>query len=126
MKILIVHNGYRNRGGEDSVVRAETELLKSAGNTVVEHFRSNQEIHADSLVQKTRLGANTIWSLSSYRAIKELIARERPDIAHMHNTFPLISPSAYATHHVPRICPAAHRSDRSQLQNALRRRKSVS
>src|SRR5262249_42832895 len=55
----------------------------------------------------------------SYHEISQLIKREQPDIAHFHNTFPLISPSAYyacaaanvpviQTVHNPRLfCPAA-------------------
>lgn len=96
MKILIAHNGYRSRGGEDSVVAAETKLLRSAGHTVVEFFRSNQEIAASSLVRKIQLGVSTVWSNESFRALKELVRRERPHVAHFHNTFPLISPAAYA------------------------------
>src|SRR5256885_13319778 len=37
----------------------------------------------------------SIWAASSYRAVKRLVSLEKPDIAHFHNTFPLISPSAY-------------------------------
>lgn len=96
MKVLIVHNSYRNRGGEDSVVAAEAQMLSAAGIHVIKYFRSNQEIGTQSLLEKARLGLNTLWSIESYRELKELIRRERPQVAHFHNTFPLISPGAYA------------------------------
>jgi exopolysaccharide biosynthesis WecB/TagA/CpsF family protein len=126
MKILLVHNGYRHRGGEDSVVAAETRLLRSAGHSVVEYFRSNGEISASSLVQRIQLCLNTVWSTESYRGLKDLIRRERPHVAHFHNTFPLISPVAYAAcseagipvvqtvHNYRMICPGGtlHRNGR--------------
>ena len=74
-------------------------MLNMAGHTVASHFRSNLDITTQSLVQKTRLGASTIWSVESYRALRTIIRRERPDVAHFHNTFPLISPAAYSACH---------------------------
>jgi exopolysaccharide biosynthesis WecB/TagA/CpsF family protein len=118
MKILIIHNEYQQRGGEDAVVCAEARMLQAAGHTTVEYHASNRDIAVESLVQKTKLAANTIWSFESARRIKELIAKERPDVAHFHNTFPLISPSAYLAcrelgvpvvqtiHNYRLICPA--------------------
>jgi exopolysaccharide biosynthesis WecB/TagA/CpsF family protein len=96
MKILIVHNEYQNRGGEDCVVAAESRLLANAGHEIVYYGRTNHEIGHPSLIQAASLASNAIWSRDSYRAIRELIIRERPDVAHFHNTFPLISPSAYS------------------------------
>jgi exopolysaccharide biosynthesis WecB/TagA/CpsF family protein len=96
MKVLVVHNEYQNRGGEDCVVNAEARLLRAAGHTVIQYSRSNHEINPQSLFREATLAANTIWSRESHRAIRELIDRERPDVAHFHNTFPLISPSGYA------------------------------
>src|SRR5256885_9646083 len=61
----------------------------------------------------------SIWAASSYRAVKRLVSLEKPDIAHFHNTFPLISPSAYyacaeagvpvvqTLHNYRLLCPAA-------------------
>lgn len=120
MKILIAHNAYRNRGGEDSVVRAESALLRQAGHAVVEYFRSNQEIATESLVDKARVGAQTIWNRASYHEVREVVRRERPDVAHFHNTFPLISPATLAAcaeagvpvvqtvHNYRMICPAGN------------------
>jgi exopolysaccharide biosynthesis WecB/TagA/CpsF family protein len=120
MKILSIHNEYQNRGGEDSVVAAEIALLQEAGHDVVRYSRLNSEIAPQTLIQKAALATNTIWSIESYRALQEIIRRERPDIAHFHNTFPLISPSAYSAcrdagvpvvqtlHNYRLLCPAAN------------------
>jgi exopolysaccharide biosynthesis WecB/TagA/CpsF family protein len=95
MRVLVIHNEYQNRGGEDCVVEAEARLLSAAGHTVVHYRRTNHEIAPQSFIQEATLATNTIWSGDSRRAIRELIQRERPNVAHFHNTFPLISPSGY-------------------------------
>jgi len=95
MKILIVHNFYQRRGGEDSVMESERSLLLSAGHEVIEYFRHNDEIRTYSLPQKMRLAAGTIWASDGYRKLRHILRAERPDIAHFYNTFPLISPAAF-------------------------------
>jgi glycosyltransferase involved in cell wall biosynthesis len=95
MKILLVHNSYQQPGGEDVSTRAEKALLAAAGHRVVEYLRHNGEIIAYGLVKKASLPLRTVWAWDSHREIKALIDRERPDLAHFQNTFPLISPAAY-------------------------------
>jgi glycosyltransferase involved in cell wall biosynthesis len=95
MKILIVHNAYQQRGGEDSVMEAEKKLLLSAGHEIIEHFRHNDEIRDYSFTQKIRLAASTVWASDTYHFFRRFLRAERPDIAHFYNTLPLISPSAY-------------------------------
>ena len=92
MKILVVHNAYQQPGGEDRVVADEMRMLQDAGHTVVEYGA-----HNDDVVQLTqlRLAARAVWSQSSYDALARVIESNRPDVMHVHNTLPLISPSAY-------------------------------
>lgn len=92
IKILLVHNAYRQRGGEDSVVDAELSLLRSRGHEVETYFRHNDEIVSISPIAAAR---QTVWSSGTTHDVAELIFRFRPDIIHVHNTFPLISPSLY-------------------------------
>ncbi len=92
MKILIVHNAYRQRGGEEAVVDAEAALLSSRGHEVRRHQRDNAEIDA---LSAPRLAAETLWSVRTTRDVGRLLADFRPDVVHVHNTFPLISPSVY-------------------------------
>ena len=93
MKILMAHDRYRQRGGEDEVYDAETGLLESRGHRVIRHV-----VHNESIEERRgfRLAAVTVWNRSSRREIRDLIRRERPDLAHFYNTFPLLSPSIYA------------------------------
>ncbi len=62
---------------------------------MVSYVRDNQEIVGLTRLGKARLAMRTIWADDSYRALDRLAARERSQIAHFQNTFPLISPAAY-------------------------------
>lgn len=101
MKILIAHNAYQHRGGEDAVVEAEVALLRSHGHAV-EIYRQ----HNDALNHMSRAAAavSTIWSQRSANEVEELCKKFVPEVIHVHNTFPLISPSLYwtaARMHIP-------------------------
>jgi glycosyltransferase involved in cell wall biosynthesis len=118
-KILVVHNVYQQRGGEEAIVGAESWLLRQHGHEVVCYERSNDELRERGSPSGLRLAAGTVWSSRSIRELKDLMDRERPDIAHFHNTFPLISPSAFyacaeagvpvvqTLHNYRLLCPAA-------------------
>ncbi len=89
--VLTGHNYYRQPGGEDVGFIRESELLEDHGHTVVRYVEHNDQIG------KTGLGAacSTVWSISSFYSLKTLADSSCFDIAHFHNTFPLISPAAY-------------------------------
>jgi glycosyltransferase involved in cell wall biosynthesis len=95
MKILVAHNSYQRPGGEDAVCESEIRLLREAGHEVVEYLRHNGEIEQYSFLQQASLGWRTSWSHRTDRELRDILARKSPDVAHFHNTFPLISPSAY-------------------------------
>jgi glycosyltransferase involved in cell wall biosynthesis len=92
MKILVVHNEYQYRGGEDAVVEAETALLRNQGHTVGIYRRSNHEFAS---LSRINAAASTLWSHRSATDIRQTCATFNPDVIHVHNTFPLISPSLY-------------------------------
>ncbi|MHB8499874.1 MAG: glycosyltransferase [Candidatus Acidiferrales bacterium] len=95
MKILVAHNFYQRQGGEDAVCESEIRLLREAGHEVTEYLRDNSEIQEYSFVEKASLGWRTSWSVRTNRELRDILITESPDVAHFHNTFPLISPSAY-------------------------------
>jgi len=99
LKVLLGHNTYQWPGGEDTSYELDARLLADHGHEVVRYLRDNDEIEQYGAGQKARLAARTVWSRPSRAEVAELLARERPDIAHFHNTFPLISPSAFAECH---------------------------
>ncbi len=92
MKILICHNRYKVRGGEDVVVDQEIELLKKNGVDVFEHIIDNDQIHG---VKTVSTAFNTPYSFPSKRAIQSKIREVKPDIVHVHNFFPRLSPSIF-------------------------------
>lgn len=93
LRILLVHNRYKLRGGEDSVFEAERDMLIAAGHIVHVYEVTNDSI--GEATSKLKLFLNTIWSKASYKKILEIIGEFKPDVVHCHNTFPLISPSIY-------------------------------
>jgi glycosyltransferase involved in cell wall biosynthesis len=119
VKILVVHNFYEQRGGEDSVMERESRILLGNGHGILNYFRHNDEIQDYSLLQKIRLASGTVWAPDTYSSLRRILRDERPAIAHFHNTFPLISPAAYyacaearvpvvqTLHNYRLLCPAA-------------------
>lgn len=120
MKILLVHNSYQEAGGEDVVFHQEGQLLRWAGHQVIEYRRSNDEIEKYSAIRRLDLIRSTIWASDSRSTLGRLLEAERPDLVHVHNTFPLISPSIYSVcqerriavvqtlHNYRLLCPAAN------------------
>jgi glycosyltransferase involved in cell wall biosynthesis len=92
MRVLLLHNHYQQPGGEDQVFAAEGALLEAQGHEVLRYT-----LHNDSVTDMSRpeLAKATVWNRATYRDLRALIRRERPQVAHFHNTFPLISPAAY-------------------------------
>lgn len=92
MKILVAHNRYQHAGGEDSVVESEIALLQQQGHDVRLYGRHNDEL---GHIPRQRAAQDAIWSRQTTRDIKAIASEFRPDVIHVHNTFPLISPSLY-------------------------------
>jgi glycosyltransferase involved in cell wall biosynthesis len=92
VKALVVHNRYRQPGGEDQVFSAETALLEARGHRVLRYSTHNDRV-AD--MNSLALAKGTLWNSSIYRELRTLMRRERPNVAHFHNTFPLVSPAGY-------------------------------
>lgn len=97
MKILVVHNRYREPGGEDSVVAAETALLRRHGHAVETLLFDNTEIpDRRSLAASARLAAGAVWSPAGAARVRAAVRTSGADVVHFHNTLPLVSPAAYA------------------------------
>jgi glycosyltransferase involved in cell wall biosynthesis len=96
MKILLVHNTYQQAGGEDVVFEQEKKNLQRAGHSVVTYERSNREIDQFSTLQRATLIKRIVWASDSRRDFAQLLARESPDLVHVHNTFVMVSPSIYS------------------------------
>ena len=96
MRVLIAHNRYRSShpSGENAVVDDEARLLAEHGCDVELLQTSSDEIAAWPAYKKALLPARTVWSREGHRLVADAIERFRPDVVHVHNTFPLLSPAA--------------------------------
>ena len=116
MKILVAHNRYRYRGGEDTVVDAEVDLLRRNGHEVLVYLRDNEEL---TRMKNHHAALQTLWSHKAVADVTVLSEKFRPELIHSHNTCPLISPSLYSVatrlnvpviqtlHNFRLICPQA-------------------
>lgn len=120
MKILLVHNRYQQPGGEDIVFDQERALLSRAGHEVVLYQRSNLELDDALLTERIALVKNIVFATKTHEEFSRLLAREKPQLVHIHNTFVMVSPSVYLAseaagipvvqtlHNYRLICPAAN------------------
>jgi glycosyltransferase involved in cell wall biosynthesis len=99
MRILIGHNFYQTPGGEDGVARSEAELLRGFGEEVVVYHRSNSELNGLKRWQRLSHLASLSESKASYRELRDLIRKHRPEVAHFHNIFYMMTPSVYQACH---------------------------
>ncbi|WOH84247.1 glycosyltransferase [Bradyrhizobium sp. BEA-2-5] len=93
MKILVAHNRYQGRGGEDVVFEAEVDLLRAAGHGVETLTVSNAAIN--SLAARITTTLSIADNPEGKRVVAEAIDRFRPDVVHVHNFFPLLSPAIF-------------------------------
>lgn len=91
-RVLMLHNRYLQLGGEDFSFDAEAELLRRNDCHVDEFVLDNGDVER---LGKIRTAVRSIWSLDTYREIRNRLRGGRYDIVHVQNFFPLISPSAY-------------------------------
>lgn len=131
MKILVIHNFHRrgSASGDDQVFKSETELLEKYGNKVVKYTVSNDSFDNFGVIGKIFSTLGMFWSIKNYKGVKNIIARECPEIIHIHTFFPLLSPSilyaakrsgckVVATLHDTRlICPCATSLNGTEICN---------
>jgi glycosyltransferase involved in cell wall biosynthesis len=106
MRVVVVHNRYRSAlpSGENSVVDAEVQALRTAGIDVVTYLRSSDEIAQMSAASRLGLAGSAIYGRGAVNDLRALLAEQHVDLVHLHNVYPLISPAVIRTvraHHVP-------------------------
>jgi glycosyltransferase involved in cell wall biosynthesis len=117
LNIISVHNRYLLRGGEDEVFESEASLMTQYGWQVTPVIEQNT--HPDGVLKKIGVAMDCVWSRRWYREFTALLEKVKPDVVHIHNFFPLISPSVYyacrkagvpivqTLHNYRLLCPAA-------------------
>ncbi|MEM9399960.1 MAG: glycosyltransferase [Verrucomicrobiota bacterium] len=92
MRILSVHNSYQIRGGEDESRQTEENLLRSHGHQIETYEISNDLISDMSSIQ---VAVRTLWSQKTYQDVSQILKKDKYDLVHVQNFFPLISPSIF-------------------------------
>jgi glycosyltransferase involved in cell wall biosynthesis len=100
MRILLAHNRYQHKGGEDSVFLAEGNLLRENGHEVLEYTKSNDSIKQHGSI---RVAIDAIWSNQSYKELRKTFRDSKPDVVHVHNYTPQISPAIFHAAHAEKI-----------------------
>lgn len=120
MKILQVHNAYQHFGGEEVVVAAENKMLQQYGHEIHQWIVENSAIGDINTLTKLNIAWQSIWSHQTYLQIQKKLQDFQPEIVHVHNTVPLISPSVYVAcrhanipvvhtlHNYKLICPGGY------------------
>jgi glycosyltransferase involved in cell wall biosynthesis len=119
VKVLVVHNRYRSAqpSGENTVVDQEVALLRGAGHDVGLFERRSDDIATRSLLGKAAVPLLVPWNPAVRADLAARLRADRPDVVHVHNTFPLLSPSVLAAcaetgvpvvatlHNYTQVCP---------------------
>lgn len=94
MKVIVAHNLYSSAqpSGESGVVVQEIAALREAGVRVLPYLRSSDEIGQMSAAKRALLPLSPIYAAQAQRELAALCRRERPDLLHLHNPYPLLSP----------------------------------
>src|SRR5574341_1520095 len=120
MRLLLVHNYYREPGGENEVFRLLGETLRAHGDDVLEYTRDSRELDALYPTARARVFADGFYSARTAREDAAPARDARLQAALVQNVFPLISPSVYSAlrriglpvaqlvYNYRFICPDAH------------------
>jgi glycosyltransferase involved in cell wall biosynthesis len=105
VKVVVAHNRYREAipSGENVIVDTEIDQLRAAGVEVFPFQRSSDSIGDLPAAEKALLPISPIYGRSAQRDLAELLERERPDVVHLHNPYPLLSPWVIRTAHAHRV-----------------------
>ncbi|MFC8427076.1 glycosyltransferase [Streptomyces sp. NPDC057253] len=119
MHILVVHNRYASAqpSGENKVVDQEVALLREGGHRVELFERRSDDIGSMSLLAKVAVPLRVPWNAQVRTELAARLRTERPDVVHVHNVFPLLSPAVLAAcadagvpavatlHNYTQVCP---------------------
>lgn len=117
MKILQIHNYYQIAGGEDAVLENESLLLQKNSNDVQQFVVHNTAI--TSILDKVKTLLFAPFSFTYFNKLLVLLKQKQPEVVHVHNYFPLLSPSIFyackkfnipvvhTLHNYRAVCPTA-------------------
>ena len=120
MRVLVVHNRYSSASpsGENRVVDDDVRRLRDDGVEVETYERDSDEIAEFSIARKIELPLRPTYSYEDAKRFRAVLKRFGPDVVHVHNVFPLISPAiiplakragaavVQTVHNYRHVCPA--------------------
>lgn len=92
MNILMLHNSYQFRGGEDESYESEVRMLRSNGHSVETIEMDYAQVNTKGKIQ---VALESLWSRPSYNLVDRMLHEREFDVLHVQNFFPLLSPSVY-------------------------------
>ncbi|MFG1907876.1 glycosyltransferase family 4 protein [Kribbella sp. NPDC048928] len=95
MRVAMLHNRYRTGqpSGENTVVAQTIDLLRNSGHEIDLYARNSDDIAELGRKDRALLPFRSVWSFSAEHDLTQLLQAQRPDVVHVHNTFPLFSAS---------------------------------
>ena len=90
--ILLIHNRYLHKGGEDTVVAQELSYLESAGYRVIPLYFHNQATGPMALLNYP---FQLFFNLSAFYKVYRLVKKHKIEIVHVHNFFYRASPAVF-------------------------------
>lgn len=101
MRVLVAHNLYRSGApsGENAAVAEEIAALRAAGVAVEAYLPHSDDIPALSTMDKVGVALGPVANPAGLRALTGAIRAHRPDVLHLHNVFPQVSPWAVRRAH---------------------------
>ena len=120
VRVLMLHNRYRQPGGEDLSASAEVDNLRAHGIEVIDQQFDNEVPPGSGVAGSLRLALGSAWSRRSHQEVSRLCEQHSPDVAHVQNFWMKLSPSVHDACHragVPTV--QALRNFRLLCTNAL-------
>lgn len=93
MKVLVLHNAYQQRGGEDVMVESEVEMLRASGHDVRVEYVSNDYIVG--VKDKARVFMRSSYDPARTKWAVELVQSHGAEVVHIHNFWPLLTPAVH-------------------------------
>ena len=106
LRVAMAHNHYGSEApsGENAVFEAERRVLQDRGHDVLSFERRSDALRGKGIRGLATGALSTPWNPFAARRLRALLERERPDVLHVHNPFPLLSPAIF---HAARGLPVA-------------------
>lgn len=93
MKVLLIHNRYQQKGGEDSVVESERKMLSAHG--VETDLLEADNDHIRGLTAELKAAVKVLYNAEQVARLRKTLVDSKPDVVHVHNWFPTLSPAIF-------------------------------